>query len=198
LDRGAPGDKPTHTTRDQHTLSAISTTQRHERKINNETAFFKEQALSTKDTPTRTNKQLTQLQKDFNLTKQSKILTRHTNRRGKKTTTHTNHPLHPDFYALKNHRPLYSPNPQTPTRHRKTKKTKGPLGPGWGKPLQGQTSSRTKPKMTSILIPIPIPSRIQKGNRVIAILSKLSPIGCNLTKTTKLACSTHVQHATSA
>jgi hypothetical protein len=143
------------------------------------------------------NKQLTQLQKDFNLTKQSKILTRHTNRSGKKTTTHTNHPLHPDFYALKNHRPLYSPNPQIPPQRRKTKKTKGPPGPGWGKPLQGQTPDRpigiaaAQNDLNTNSHTNPQPN--SKRNRVIAILSKLSPIGCNLTKTTKLACSTHVQ-----
>jgi hypothetical protein len=65
LDRGAPGDKPTHTPRDQHTLSAISTTQRHERKINNETTFFKEQALSTKETPTRTKQTTNSVTKRF-------------------------------------------------------------------------------------------------------------------------------------
>ena len=88
------------------------------------------------------NKQPTQLQNDLNLTKQTKILTGHTNRRGKKKTIYTNNPLDPAFFHHTNHRRLYSPNPQRPTRHRKTKKSKGPPGPRGGKPLQDKPLNR--------------------------------------------------------
>ena len=89
--------------------------------------------------PQEQNKQPTQLPNDLNLTKQTKILTGHTNRRGKKKTIYTNNPLDPAFFTHTNHRPLYSPNLQTPTRHRKTKKSKGPRGPRGGESLQDTT-----------------------------------------------------------
>ena len=88
------------------------------------------------------NKQPTQLQNDLDLTKQTKIVTGHTNRRGKKKTIYTNNPLDSAFFTHTNHRPLYSPNPQRPTRHRKTKKSKGPPGPRGGKSLQDKSLNR--------------------------------------------------------
>ena len=82
--------------------------------------------------PQEQNKQPTQIPNDLNLIKQTKILTRHTNRRGKKKMIYTNNPLDPAFFTQTNHRPLYSPNPPTPTQHRKPKKSKGPRGPRGG------------------------------------------------------------------
>jgi hypothetical protein len=49
---------------------------------------------------------------------------------------YTNNPLDPAFFTQTNHRLLYSPNPPTPTQHRKTKKSKGPREPRGGKSLQ--------------------------------------------------------------
>jgi hypothetical protein len=85
------------------------------------------------------NKSPTQQEQKLKMKHQTKILTKHTNRRGRTTNILTNHSQQLETNMQENKRTRHSLTPQGQTKHNKMFKTKGPPKQGGENLLLGRT-----------------------------------------------------------